>query len=570
MKRTLIPSSPEPRIVGLEQQRDSATMPTLARPPYALARGREAYRLRAWNEAFQLLALADRVAPLEAEDLERFAVSAYLIGREVEFHHALERAHRAWLKLGEAARAGRCAFWLGLVLFLRDQPGQAGGWFARGRGLVEDRDCAELGYFALPLAEQQLRQGQVEIAEATAASAVEIGMRSGEADLTACARMVRSRTLIGRGQAPAGLALLDEVMLAVVSGELSPIMTGLLYCSGIETCHRVHALNRMREWTAALSRWCDEQPEMLAFTGCCLVLRAEILRLHGAWANAMTLARHAAERFTLAGKLAPPGEAFYCEGELHRLRGDFAAAERAYRNAHRVGYEPQPGLALLRMDQRRVDAACATIRRLVGTTPDRLLRARLLPAHVEIMLAAGNIGEAEDACRELEEVAALLDSQLLHAAAAHARGAVGLAQGDARAALGALRRAFGLWQQMEAPHEAARVRALIGLACRLLGDEETAALELGMARGEFERLGAAPDIARLDALGGRATPAAPLSARERQVLRLVAAGKTNKAIAAELRLSARTIDRHLSNIYTKLDVPSRAAATAHAHNHRLL
>lgn len=541
-----------------------------ARLPDALTQGRDAYGLRTWNEAYQSLAAADRVAPLEAEDLERFAVSAYLIGREVEFHRALERAHHAWLELSERARAGRCAFWLGLVLFLRDEPGRAGGWLARGRRLVEDRDCAELGYFELPLAEQQLRQGQVEMAEATAAGAVEIGIRSGDADLTACARLVRGRTLIGRGQAPAGLVLLDEVMLAVVSGELSPIMTGLIYCSGIEACHRLHALNRMREWTAALSRWCDEQPEMLAFTGCCLALRAEILRLQGAWADAMPLARRAAERFTLSGKRTPPGEAFYCEGELHRLRGEFAAAERAYRNANRVGYEPQPGLALLRMDQGRVDVACAAMRRVVDTTGDGLLRARLLPAHVEIMLAAGDTGQAQDACRELEEIAATLDSQLLQAAAAHARGAVGLAQGDPRVALGALRRAFGLWQQMEAPYEAARVRVLIGLACRLLGDEETAALELEMARGEFERLGAASEIARLDSLGERATPAALLSARERQVLRLVAAGKTNKAIAAELHLSKRTIDRHLSNIYTKLDVPSRAAATTYAHDHQLL
>jgi DNA-binding CsgD family transcriptional regulator len=197
----------------------------------------------------------------------------------------------------------------------------------------------------------------------------------------------------------------------------------------------------------------------------------------------------------------------------------------------------------------------------------------LLPAHIEIMVAAGDIQDARSACRELEEIAKLFDMDVLRATAAQARGAVELAEGDARTAVGPLRCAFEVWRQVEPPYEAARVRVLIGLACRALGDHEAGDLEFGAARAVFERLGAAPQLAHLDSLRKFITPGHQhdlLTSRELQVLRLVAAGKTNKAIAVQLCLSERTIDRHVSNILTKLDVPSRAAATADAYHRRLL
>jgi DNA-binding CsgD family transcriptional regulator len=537
-----------------------------------LKRGRESYRRRVWGDAYQSLLLADQATPLGIEDLELLATSAYLIGRDRDFHRFLDRTHHAHLKAGDRVRAARCAFWLGLTLLLRGETGQASGWLARSRRLVEGRDCVEHGYLLLPLAEQHLAEGNGDAAHTTAAGAAEIGNRFGDADLIACARHLQGRALIQQGRLQAGLALLDEAMLGVIGGELSPIITGLVYCSVIEACQQVFALSRAREWTSALTRWCEQQPEMVAFTGTCLVHRAEIMQFQGAWPDAMAEACRACERFSEGVDPKPPPEAFYRQAEIHRLRGEFAAAEEAYRNASRLGCEPQPGLALLRMAQGRTDAAGAAIRRVLSAATDQLHRAKLLPAHIEIMLATGDIQEARSACRELEEIAKTYDTDVLEAMAAYARGAVELAEGRARAALGPLRRAFEVWRQVESPYEAARGRALIGVACRSLGDDEAGRLELGAARAVFERLGAAPELARLDSLGRPATPAHRhgLTARELQVLRLIAAGKTNKAIATELFLSERTIDRHVSNILTKVNAPSRAAATAYAYNHKLL
>jgi DNA-binding NarL/FixJ family response regulator len=390
--------------------------------------------------------------------------------------------------------------------------------------------------------------------------------------LIACARHLQGRSLLHKGGIASGLALLDEAMVAVSAGEVSPVMTGLLYCSVIQACQRFYALSRAREWTAALAQWCDKQPEMVAFTGTCLVHRAEILQLRGAWQEAIEEARRACKRFSQGTDPSPPGTALYQEAEVHRLRGEFAEAQAAYRAASQEGCEPQPGLALLLLAQGRTDAAVAAIRRVVGITTDRLQRISLLPAYVEIMLAAGDVGGARNASRELQEAAQTFESEVLRAIAAHARGAVELGE-NPRGALASLRLAFQSWQQAEAPYLAARVRVLLGLACRALGDEESGALELDAARTVFSQLGAAPDLARADALLAQGTASGSahgLTPRELQVLRLVAAGKTNKKIAVELILSEKTVDRHVSNIFTKLDVPSRAAATAYAYEHKLI
>jgi DNA-binding CsgD family transcriptional regulator len=539
-----------------------------------LERGREAYGRRMWMDAFKAFSLADETVPLGGEDLVSLSLSAYLIGRDDDSLRALERAYRAHLEVGETLPAARAAFWLGFRLADLGEMGRATGWLGRAGRLIEReaRDCVERGYLLLPVALEQMYAGDCESSYASAAEATQIGERFEEADLVALAVHLQGWARVKQGRVDDGLALLDEAMVAVVGDELSPVVTGLIYCSVIDACREVYALRRSQEWTAALTEWCEGQPDLVPYAGQCLIHRAEIMRLHGAWRDALDEARRANQRFARGVHQPAAAAAFYEQGEIHRLLGEFAAAEEAYRDASRRGLEPQPGLALLRLAQGDSEAAAAAIRRVIGETADSLERARLLPAYIEIMLAVGDSDDARSACRELGEVAEGYASSVLSALAAGARGAVELAEGDARNALVALRHAREVWQQLEAPYEAARVRVLVGLACSALGDNDTAELELDAARHGFEQLGARPDLARVESLMGRAARANThgLAPRELQVLRLVAEGKTNKAIAGELVVSERTVDRHVSNIFTKLGVSSRAAATAYAYEHQLL
>ena len=541
---------------------------------HELEQGRESYARRAWRDAYESLSDADQAAPLGAQDLELLATSAYMVGRDNEYLSGLERAHHAYADAGEALRAVRCAFWVGINLARRGEMGRASGWLARSQRLLdrENHDCVEHGYMLLPAMFQHEATGDHDAAVATAATAAQIGERFDDADLFALAVHSQGQLLVTQGRVEAGLGLLDEAMVAVTAGELSPIVGGLVYCGVILGCQEAYEVRRAREWTAALTRWCEAQPDMVAFTGTCLVHRAEILQLHGAWPDALEEARRAGERCVEAENQAGAAEAVYRQADVHRLRGDFAAAEEAYREASRGGREPQPGLALLRLAQGDIDAAAAAIRRVGGETTDRPKRAGLLPAYVEIMLGVGDVEEARGACRELEEIAASYESDMLTAMAAQARGAVDLASGDAPAALVALRHASQVWRELEAPYEGACARVLVGLACRAVGDDDAASMELDAARGVFADLGAAPDLARIQPLSRSAPPddAHGLTPRELQVLRMVAAGETNKAIAAELVLSERTVDRHVSNIFAKLGVSSRAAATAFAYEHQLL
>ena len=536
-----------------------------------LEHGRECYERHAWGDAYEALLCADQATALQTDDLERLALAAYLTGRDIEFQRVQERLHRVHVEAQNPEHAARCAFWLAFTFLLRGEMGQSNAWIARGQRLVENRDCVEREYLLLLVAEQQLREGRGEAAHATLSQAVTTGESFGDADLTAAARHLQGRALIQQGHVLAGLKHLDETMLAVVAGELSLMMTGFMYCSVIDACRQVYALDRAREWTSAFSSVCKQQPEMVAFTGTCLVHRAEIMQLQGAWPDALTEACRACERAQRADR-RPPGAAFYQQAEIHRLRGEFEKAEDEYRSASELGCEPQPGLALLRLAQGRGDAACAAIRRLTNATSDRLRRARLLPAHLEIMLAMGDIEETRRARDELRELAQAFGADVLRAVVAQAEGAICLAEDHAPAALDPLRSAFELWERLEAPYEAARVRVLIGCACRALGDDEGAGLEHQAARSVFERLGAQPDLARLGIPKTRVQPGSDgsLTARELQVLRLISTGRTNKEIADELCLSERTIDRHVGNILNKLDVPSRTAATSYAYDHKLL
>ena len=538
-----------------------------------LDRGRKSYAASGWREAFESLSRADRAAPLGAEDLERFARAAYMLGRDDDYVRGLERANHAHLDAGEPARAVRCAFWIGHNLLFRGERGRASGWFSRGNRLLErvGEDCVERGYLLIPVWLEQMGRGDYEAAHTTAAEAALIGERFGDPDLLWLARDDQGCALVKQGRAADGLRLVDEVLVAATAGELSPIVTGIVYCNTIAFCRDAYELRHAREWTEALTRWCDAQPEMVAHNGLCLVHRAEIMQLRGAWEDALQQARRAAERFTqgVLNQLAY-GKAHYREGEIHRLRGRFGAAEDAYREASRCGVEPQPGLALLRLAQGNGDAAAAAIRRAVGETTQPLKRAALLPAYVDIMLAVGERERASAGCRELEELAERQASDALRAMAAHGQGAVALAERDAQRGLVALRRALGLWQELAAPYEVARVRMLIGSACRALGDADTATLELEAAREVFAQLGAAPDVAWIDSIGQHTRPAVHgLTAREVEVLRLVAAGKSNREIATELVISEHTVARHVQNIFAKLGVSSRTAASAFAFEHDL-
>jgi ATP/maltotriose-dependent transcriptional regulator MalT len=536
-----------------------------------LERGRAAYVRRAWAEACEALAAADAEAQLDVEDLELLASAAGLCGRVSDHLRHMERLYEGRLVDEDELGAARAAIWLGMRLYSLGERARASGWLARGDRLAEGRDCVERGYLLLSVVRRHEVSGDHVAAEAAAAEAQAIGDRFRDADLSAFARSIRGAALVKLGRTREGLALLDEAMVAATSGGLSPTITGLTYCTAIASCQRVYALERGREWTLALTSWCESQPQLVPFAGRCLVHRAEILQLGGAWGESIEDARRAAERRSPSDDKDALGDAFYQEAEIHRLRGELAEAEQSYRRASEVGREAQPGLALLWLRQGRGEAAVAAISRVLAASHEPLPRAQFLPAMVEIRLATGAVADGDAAARELEAIAARFGTDVLGAMAADARGAVEVAGGRAEAALEPLRRALRVWQQLDAPYLAARARVLIARACDALGDQETAKLERELARQVFERLGAASDVAALD--GAPAPPARGpdgLTARELQVLRLVATGKTNKTIAKELFLSEKTVDRHVSNIFTKVNVASRAAATAYAYQHRLV
>jgi DNA-binding CsgD family transcriptional regulator len=540
----------------------------------AVERGRQAYSTFAWREAYESLARADQAAPLAGEDLELLATSVFMLGREDEWMQILERACQSYSDAGDLLPAARCAFWIGTQLAIRGDMGPATGWLGRAQRLVErdGSECVEQAYMLLPVAFQHEAAGDYEGAAATAAAAVEAGERFGDPDLFALAVHVQGEMVVRDGRVREGLGLLDEAMVAVTAGGVSPIVTGIVYCGVILACEEVYEVRRAQEWTAALTRWCGQQPDLVAFTGRCLVHRAQLMQLHGAWRAALEEAERAGQRFEAAMNRGAAAKGCYLRGEVHRLRGEFAQADDAYREASQHGFDAQPGWALLQLARGNAEAAAAAIRRVLGETTEPLRRAGLLPAYVAILVSVGDVDEARSASGELGELAAEYESALLHAMGAQARGTVELAAGDPGVALVSLREALRAWLELEAPHEAACTRVLVGQACQALGDRDAFALELEAARNVFEELGAAPDLARVDKLTGRVETNARhgLTPRELQVLRLVATGKSNREIAGSLVISEHTVARHVQNIFTKLGVPSRTAAGAFAFEHDLV
>jgi len=540
----------------------------------ALARGRDAFEREAWSEAYEQLQAADAVAPLEAEDLERLAAAAFLVGEDAASIDALTRAHHGFLERSDAIAAARNAVRVAFTMF--DRPAvqaQAAGWVARARRLFDEcaTDCADRGFLLCAEAFLKVRANDPAEAASLFAQAADVGARFKDRDVLALARHGQGRVLLFQNRTAEGFAILDEVMVSVTCGEVDPIISGVVYCSVLSVCHDLFDLRRAKEWTTALTAWCDAHPDML-FRGECLVRRSEMLQLEGAWAEALAEAEHACARIGARSHPRDAGTSPYRAAELHRLRGEFQKAEELYRRASQAGRNPHPGLALLRLAQGQVEAAAVAIRHELQQRRNPASRAETLRAAVAILLSANDAGAARSVAEELASTANAVDAPFLRGSSSAASGAVALAEGDAASALAQLRDACAIWRELEAPYELARARELAGLAYRQLGDEEGAQLELEAASETYERLGARPDAARVASLATASSPDVhgPLTGREVEVLRLIAAGKTNRTIATELAISEKTVARHVSNILTKLDLPSRSAATAYAYSRNLV
>jgi DNA-binding CsgD family transcriptional regulator len=534
-----------------------------------LIRAREAYGRREWLAAYDGLsdAAPDELAPA---DFVRLATAAYLLGRRNDCVQALQRAYQLNLDAGDTLAAVRAAFWLALVLLTSGETAIGGGWVARSQRLLAeiDGDVVERGYVLIPLMFRHVFSGEFDAARQLAEQITGYGHRYRDPDLVALGLSSQGRLLLYRGRVPDGLALLDESMVGVAAGEVSAIFAGHIYCSMIEACQEIADFDRAARWTAALTTWCAGQPGLVPFTGQCAVHRGQIMRAQGAFDEAITEFGLAVQRYLADQTPGPAGLAMAERGDVLRIRGDLTGAQDAYERAVAFGYEPQPGLALLWLAQGRTEAAAAAIRRLLGETGDPVHRSQLLPAAVQVLLATSQHDQADAISAELQSIAASFGCPPLQARAGHAAALIALESGDPATAMPLLRQARAAWERLGGRYEAARCRLQLGRALRGLGDEQSAVTELAAARRTFAELGAAPAEQEAATLITRTYPGG-LTAREAEVLRLVAAGKSNPEIAAQLFLSEKTVARHLSNIFTKIDVTSRTAAASFAYRHHI-
>lgn len=529
---------------------------------------REAYDRGDWADALQGLR---GKGGLGADDTLALATSAYLMGNVDEAIRALQGGYQDMIKNGDSLGAVRFGFWLALILNVRGDVAIGTGWVARGQRLLENEpaELPERAYLLIHNFFQYLERGDVATAFETAGRVVELARRFGNDDLVALGLMCQGRVRIYSGQVREGLAVLDEAMVGISAGEASPIIAGMVYCSMIEACQEVSDFSRAASWTSALTRWCDTQPGLVPYTGQCSLHRGQIMRLHGAYDEALGEFARAQRRYRLEGTTAPAALALTEQGDVLRIQGKLDEAEDCYRQSAELGYEPQPGLALCWLARGRTPAAVSAMRRLLAETQGPVGRSRMLPGGVHVMVAAALIDEAREHADELAEIASLFGNPAVRAMAAYARATVELASGQVVEALGQARESTRLWSDIGAPYEAARARVLVARALRELGDEDSATGELAVAGRAFAEVGAAPAAQEVDKLLGRARPGG-LTEREIEVLSLVAEGKSNYEIARVLVLSQKTVERHLSNIFSKLDVSSRTAAAAYAHDHGLM
>jgi DNA-binding CsgD family transcriptional regulator len=522
-----------------------------------LTRARELHTASRWGEACAEYAAADAEQPLAVNDLEAYAEAAQVSARGDEAVALLRRLFDLRVGANEPGDAAYTAFWLWWALFTNNEVVQANGWLKQvGRALGPD--LAASPWLRIPEAMFLGMTGNHSHADELLSAVVE----GSHGEVVPWALSVWGQTLIDAGRLDDGLDRLEEAMAALLHDGLSPRVTPWIYCAAVRGCCLARDFARARAWNRSMARWLDSLGSLGgAYLGNCRIYRSRLMCLTGAWPDALD--EIAAVCVDLDGHTGwVCGHAFYQLGEVRRLRGEWDAAEEAYRRAAENGCPTQPGLSLLRLAQGDVDAASAGVRRAlteVTATPDRL---DLLKAAVTIYLQDGKTEAARDAVAEFEETAGATPMPVIKAEASAARAALALSEGEAGSALPLLRRAAGAWQEQDAPHEVAKLNVLIGQACRALGDYDGAQLEFSAARETFERLGARPDLAQLDLIvaGDADSETHGLTRREIEVLRAIAQGKSNRAIANELHLSERTVHRHVSNIFTKLDVDSRTAA----------
>ncbi|MCU1449229.1 MAG: response regulator receiver protein [Acidimicrobiales bacterium] len=536
------------------------------------APARQALARHDWSGAYELLTSGDRAADggatddLGAEELDLLAEASWWLGRIEECIVAREAAFQAYESAGARRQAAQCAVWLVEHHWFLARPSIAGAWLRRARKTIDDdTECVEYGNLLLREAEAVHSTGELDAAIERATEAAALARRVGSDELEALALNAEGRLLIDRGEAEDGMQRLDEAMLLATQDRVGPYATGKIYCSLISACDALGDLARASEWTDATLRWSDRHP-LAVFPGLCRVHRAQVLGLRGAWDEAVQEAHRACTELESVN-IGNAAVAWAEIGDIRRRLGDLDGAEDAFRTADELCGRPAAGLALLRLAQGRASAATTIIDdALAGEQWNRLARVRLLPAKVQIEVANGNLDAARPAVEELEDIATTYATVAAQAAAATCRGRLELAQGSCRAACDALRRAVELWQALDVPYETATARLLLGQACREGGDKEGGAFSLLAAAEGFERLGAVLDARRTRTLqeGTAATLPAGLTEREAEVLRLVTSGLTNKDIASQLHLSAKTVGRHLENIFVKLGVSSRAAATAFA------
>jgi DNA-binding CsgD family transcriptional regulator/tetratricopeptide (TPR) repeat protein len=534
-----------------------------------IERGRGALERRAWSEAYEVLS---PVAPsaLAGADLEGLADAAWWTLRLDESIAFRQKAYAAYAAAGDKFRAGGTAARLAIEHFTREEPAVGAGWLGRAqRHLDGVGECAELGLLTLIEATVARFGGDLDGAIVMSGRATEIARHVGEPNVLALAIHTEGLTLIAAGRIGEGMPLLDEAMTAAIAGELTDYYAGVVYCNVIEACLNVADVRRADEWSAAATAWSDSLKEGSIYPGLCRVNRAEVASMRGEWTRAEAEALRAVDEVTRFDP-SVAASALYQVGEIRRRRGDAAGAEKAFADANGLGFEPQPGLALLRLAQGKLDTAHRALRRDTAATTPPLRRAQQLSARVEVAIVVGDVDDARRASEELETLSERIDTPALAAEAATARGMVEHAEGRIDEAVLTLRDAFSRWHKLRIPYEAARARGEYGRALLVAGDEDDAILALRAAASALDALGAVPDARRVASwLPSVAELPLGLTAREAEVLRLVAAGRTNREIGAELFISEHTVARHLQNMFVKLGVSTRSAATAAAFEHGL-